>query len=151
MMKSLNNKCRRWTICRMVHNQLEEVVGEEHHQAVEEHHQEGHLLQGQGNCDLNTLWHLFNVALATTTSLKARHWYKKINQVCVIRLISPLTCNLGLPYLVNTLIKLGTCQQGISFLTLASFLWSTDIAKITWSFCDWVHFSIAMQQSIKHL
>ena len=32
----------------MVHNQLEEVVGEEHRQAVEEH-QEEHLLQGQGN------------------------------------------------------------------------------------------------------
>ena len=57
-----------------------------------------------------------------------------IVQFFVMRSVCLLPYNLGLSYLVHTLIMEGTCKPDICHLTLTSFSQSTDFVKLLSSF-----------------
>jgi hypothetical protein len=68
-----------------------------------------------------------------------------IVQFFVMRSVCLLPYNLGLSYLIHTLIMEGTCQPDICHLTLTSFSQSTDFVKLLSSFCDYISFISTIQ------
>ena len=65
-------------------------------------------------------------------------------QFLVMRSVCLLPYNLGLSYLVHTLIMEGACQSDICHLTLTSFSHYTDFIKLLSSFCDYISFYITI-------
>jgi hypothetical protein len=72
----------------------------------------------------------FDHGLIFTVYLHVHCSLLNLRQVFMIRSVSPLPYNIGLPYLVHTIILEDTCQPDMYHLTLTSVSWSIDMLNL---------------------